>query len=371
MYSLVVALALFSMERYLAALERGGWSRWLAYVVATSAAFYVHLVAALLVPVQFLAFFLQDRARRRARWRPWLASMALLIVPYLPLLAWEWRLLAASPNSGYAFVPLHDMLYSLATSFSLGYFQGSLAWGLVPFVGLLLISALSWREGDSARGWLLLVAWLVVPAGLLFLVTLIRPMYTTRYLIFGLPAYLLLLVAGLGVVARRSRLLAAVLLAAVLAANGHGLWVQAHTPFKADFRAATRYVLANREAGDLILFQIPYGRYSFEYYLARDLGEGEAPPAGGAFRSFLPAAGRRWRGQSPWAEGPYTNGGMDPAEVDRLMSNLVAGRPAIWLVATEVGLWDARGLTLAWLEEHARRTAEAHFERVDVYRYER
>jgi 4-amino-4-deoxy-L-arabinose transferase-like glycosyltransferase len=368
MYSLVVALALISMERYLAALEGGGWHRWLAYVAATTAAFYVHLVAVLLVPVQFLAFFLQGRARRRARWKPWLACMALLIVPYLPLLAWQWRLLAAPAASGYAFVPLHDMLYSLVASFSLGYFQANLQWVLVLFVGLLLVSALCLKERHSARAWLLLLAWLVVPAGLLFLVTLIRPMYTTRYLIFVLPAYLLLLAAGWGVVARRSRGLAALWLAALLVANGWGLWVQARTPFKADFRAATRYVVAGREAGDLILFQIPYGRHSFDYYLARQ--GGEAVPEGGENRIFVPVVARRGLGRPPWAEGPYTNGGMAPAEVDRLMAELTAGRRTVWLVATEVALWDARGLTQAWLEENARRVAEAHFERVDVYRYE-
>jgi len=64
MYSLVVCLIVLSMERYLAALERGGCGRWLAYVALTSAAFYVHLLGALIVPVQIVVFALFGRRDR-------------------------------------------------------------------------------------------------------------------------------------------------------------------------------------------------------------------------------------------------------------------------------------------------------------------
>jgi len=41
----------------------------------------------------------------------------------------------------------------------------------------------------------------------------------------------------------------------------------------------------------------------------------------------------------------------------------------VWLVLTEAELWDERGLTLSWLEANGERVDEAHFARVDVYRY--
>ncbi|NIV36818.1 MAG: hypothetical protein GWN58_47510 [Anaerolineae bacterium] len=67
-------------------------------------------------------------------------------------------------------------------------------------------------------------------------------MYTARYLIFVLPAYLILLAAGAVVIAGRSRLLAGILLAALLVLNFFGLLHQGQTPLKADFRSATEYV---------------------------------------------------------------------------------------------------------------------------------
>ncbi len=75
------------MDRYLAALEQGGWHRWLFYVIFSGMAIYAHLIAALMIPVQIIAFFLMGTGTRRARWKAWLASTGVLLLPYLPLLS--------------------------------------------------------------------------------------------------------------------------------------------------------------------------------------------------------------------------------------------------------------------------------------------
>lgn len=368
MYTLVVALALLSMERYLAAMARGGWRRWLAYVAATSLLFYVHLAAALVVPVQALAFFFFEGQIRRARWKGELASLGALVLPYLPLLAWVWPALVAAGETGYAFVGLHDMAFSLLSAYSLGVVPHAAPWALALFLALLLAPALYRKE---SRALALLLSWLVLPVVGFFLITLLRPIYTARYLIFVLPAYWLLLAVGLVAIGRRARLLAGGLLLALLILNGWGLVLQARTPLKADFRAATAYVSERLAPGDLVLFQIPYGRHSFEYYRGRAASalQPSSAPSRGAFRIFLPhvagGGGRAYR----WAEGLYTNRGMTPEEAGRQMAEVTAGSQGVWLVATEVPLWDERGLVQAWLEAHAVREREAHFVRVDVYYY--
>ncbi len=370
MYSLVVALVLVSMDRYLAALEAGGWHRWLGYVLATSAAFYVHLIAFLIVPAQALLFLVLRWRRGAMPWRPWLASMAALTVPYLPLLAWQLPLLLHPAETGYSFVPLHEMLYSLLTSYSLGVTWSGAFWVLALFVGLLLAAIFLWPAGRRGRDSLwVLGCWLVVPLAAFFAVTLVRPLYTARYLIFVLPAYLFLLALGLRAVGRRSQLLAGLLLAGLLAVNGWGLWLQATTSIKTDFRAATAYVAARMAPGDLILFQIPYGRYSFDYYYPREKPAAPAPPPGGQ-RTFLPLVVGGGGEPYPWAEGLFTNAGMSADEVARHMADVVAGRQVVWLVASEVSMWDQRGLVQAWLDEHATLRDEAQFTRVAVYRYQ-
>ena len=375
MYSLVTCFIILSMERYLAALERGGWGRWLAYVVVTSASFYVHLLAALIVPVQIVVFVLVGRRDGYRRWKPWLASLAALTLPYLPLLAWQVPLLLKPAVTGYRFVPLGDMLRSLLMSYSLGVLEQPRSWLLVPFVALLLgggVLLVRRREWRVSLG--VLLCWLLLPVGALFLITLLRPMYTARYLIFVLPAYLLLLALALVAVGRRSRIVAGALLVSLLLLNGWGLWVQARTPLKADFRAATAYVAQRLESGDLLIFQIPHGRYSFDYYFQRlERPRRSLPPrvgGDGGYRSFLPLVTGSGRPGYRWAEGLYTNAGMTAGEVDRRMREISAGSRTVWLVATEVPMWDAGNLVQGWLEEHGQLQEDAHFVRVDVYRYE-
>ena len=368
MYSLVVCLVLLSMERFLAALRRGGAGRWAVYVVVTSILFYTHLIAVLIVPVQVLAFFLLARPTRAARWKPWLASTVLLTVPYLPLLLWQLPLLVQPGETGFSFVPLHEMVFAVFQSYSRGVVYQPAWWALVPFAGLLAGAALLWRERRTDRFALgLLLAWLVLPVVGLFLITLSRPLFTARYLIFVVPAYCLLLAAGLAAVGRQSRLVAMVLLFAVLGLNAWSLRQQAVTPLKADFRAATAYVAGRLAPDDLIVFQIPYGRHSFEYYYAR-LGDNPAGSRPGlANQVFLPSVlgGGTYR----WIDGLYTNAGMAPAEVASRMAELTSGSDTVWLVATEVALWDERDLVHGWLAEHGQLVDEAQFTRVAIYHY--
>lgn len=373
MYMLVVALILLSMNSYLAALEQGAWHRWLFYVLATSAAFYVHLVAVLIIPVQVIAFFLLGRERRQARWKPWLVSMAALTVPYLPLLAWQLPLLIQPTQTGFRFVPLHDMLFSLLVDYSLGVVQRPPLWLLGFFVALLLAVGLFGRGHEFPLASLgVLACWLLVPVLVFFLITLHHPLYTARYLIFILPAYLLLLALGMVFIARRSRLLTGLMLVALLVVNGRSVWLQAQTPRKADFRAATSYLTSRWEFDDLILFQIPYGRHSFEYYLSRQpaVVDMVLPVRGDHYRVFLPSVAGSGRSNYHWADGMYTNAGMTLAQVDRHMLETITDSRVVWLVATEMSMWDEQGLVQDWLEEHAVLTDEAQFVRVAVYRYE-
>ena len=378
MYSLVLALVLISMDRYLAALERGGWHRWLLYVAFTGAAMYAHLIAVLMVPVQICVFFLVGDKTRKTRWKGWLVSTGVLLLPYVPLLRWQLPLVLKPEDTGYKFVPLHDMLISLLSSYSLGPISGTLGWTAAFFLVLLFAAGWLWRSHRSRLASLCILAcWLCVPVLSFFLLTLVRPMYTARYLIFILPAYLILLAAGAVAIARRSRLLAGLLLAALLISSLLGWWRQSRTPLKADFRSATEYVASKKSSSDLLIFQIPHGRHSFEYYFERyreqhpqdDQVVPTAHQRDADYRVFIPLVSAEGAALYQWAEGLYTNGGMNEDRANAVMRRLTAESETVWLIATEVDLWDERGLVQAWLEQNGSTTDQAHFVGVSVYRF--
>jgi hypothetical protein len=331
-----------------------------------------------MIPVQIISFFLMGAGIRRARWKAWLASTGVLLLPYLPLLAWQLPLVLRPAETGYRFIPLHDMLVSLVTNYSLGPISASLRWAAFFFVVLFLAATWLWRDHRSRLAALgILSSWVLVPVLSFFLLTLVRPMYTARYLIFVLPAYLILLAAGAIVIAGRSRLLAGILLAALLAVNVLGLLRQGRTPLKADFRSATGYVDSRRSPGDLLIFQIPYGRHSFEYYLSRH-GEQRQPHAPDdqspphwtlEYRTYMPLIAGYGAASYRWADGLYTNGGMGQGAAHSAMERLTAGTGTAWLIATEVDMWDERGLVQAWLEQNGSLADQAHFVGVSIYQF--
>jgi hypothetical protein len=174
------------------------------------------------------------------------------------------------------------------------------------------------------------------------LISLRAPVFEPRYLIYLTPAFYLL--TGLGIVAlsRLSWVAAGLTLCVVLSFSLLGVWVQATTPMKSDFRAAARYVMTHRQNDAPIMFQMPYVRGTFDYYFDTEYVA---------------------------LEGPWTNGGESEAQVENSMTQSLVTYPEVWLVASESWLWDSRGLTQAWLDQHADLVESASFALVDVYHY--
>ncbi len=287
MYTLITALTLFSTYLLLRAAAGGRRTLWIGYVVAASALFYCHILTPLLLPVHLaLLVLLYPRVLRTPA--VWLAGAALTL-PYLPLLLWQWPLVTRPAETGFAFVPLPQMVARLGEVFS----RGIVGWPALLPLALLSAAILAGVALARPRAVWALVWWAAAPVLALYLISTRRPLFTERYLIWTLPAWTLAAGAGLAAVARRGRAarwLALVWTAALLLVGLLGIGRQWATPVRADFRGAAAFVTEHYQSGELILFQIPYLQATFDYY-ASDL-------------------------DYPAAEGPFTNRGGPPAEVD-------------------------------------------------------
>jgi len=235
------------------------------------------------------------------------------------------------------------------------------------------------------RNRLAVVIWLVAPLLAVWLISLRQPLFTDRYLVWSALAFYLLVALGLATVWRFGgwgRLVVVLLVGIILVFGGVNQWQQATTPVKSDFRAAAAYVdsyhtpdtsnepistqspskaytfkhylplvVTDQHTFDgLIIFQIPYGRYTFDYYFPEE----EYPWVGGLYTNH----------RTP--DGSYL---MSEQGAAYHMREMTVGYDTIWLVATEAAMWDERGLVQAWLETNARLVDEAHFTHVDVYQY--
>ncbi|MDW8267564.1 MAG: glycosyltransferase family 39 protein [Anaerolineae bacterium] len=339
MYALVVTAVLAVLWAFVRAMERGGWWRWAVWLALTSLGFYLHVLVALVIPLQVSWVLLVPRWRRR--WRAFGAALAVLVLPYLPLIGWQWTLLT-DPDfaTGHAFVPLGRMLLVTWAAQLAGIPVLPGMWVLAPAV-FLLLAGLFLRPFHPYAG-RLLAAWWLVPLLSLYFICLVTPLYTDRYLIWTLPAQVLLMAWGVVKVGERRRELALALLGGWLAFQLGVGWQQMHVPIKSDFRAAAAYVAPRRQPGDVTLFLMPYIRHTYRYY----------DP-----------------GPYPWLEAPYANRPEDAAQVPERLAAMLADYKGVWLIESEADFYDREGRIRRWLESHGRREDAASFTRVAVFYY--
>jgi mannosyltransferase len=327
----------------------------------------------LLIPLHLIWFAVAWPAARR-RWRGYAVSLALLTLPYLPLLAWQWPMLRAAERlTGFHYTPLPVILKTTLLNHARGFMPGEPLWIFVPvFFAAALGLLLGWSElpadGEFAdttiplapmRRHLLVATWLSVPILAIWVLSLRQPVFTDRYVIWALPAGLLL--AALGVQAVRANLaragapLAFLLAGAICAAWLAAGWQQATRTIKYDLRGAVRYVAAQRAPNTLLILQIPHLEHAYRYYSS---DQGADPFAGSDAR-----LGR-------WAGGLWTNRPADETalalEVDAQMRALTAGVPDLWLMLSEPDMWDHRRLMATWLEQNGAVVEQAHFHGVQV-----
>ena len=353
MYALLFLCSMLSTYIYLLALERDRIYLWLSYLVTIVVSMYVHLLAVLIIPFHAL-LFLVTWPRYRKALKSWLATFAILVLPYLPLARWEIPLLISPFTTGHQFYSLPEILTVLLFAFSLNSapYQGLLA--ITLFIFLLLAGMFLYRRGEGRvasfslktlltrhQQSVSLSLYLFVPIVCVFLISLGMPIFSDRYLITVLPAYLLLLVCGLSAVKQKSARQAILCLALLLLSNLYMVSLQGHTRIKSDFRSAAAHIRKDGR-GDLMMFLIPQGRLVFDYY---------------------------YQDQFPWAEPPCTNQGMEAEEVAQVMEVATAGRDEVWLVISEGEMWDSRGLVRSWFEEHAVLLSHGSFARVEMYLY--
>jgi hypothetical protein len=150
--------------------------------------------------------------------------------------------------------------------------------------------------------------------------------------VWSAPALYLLVGASLSQLAadtRMGRFAASLALAVLSLAGLSGAASQMLNPIRPDLRGASMYVTETIQPGDVIVFQIPYSRFGYEYYAQR---------AGTAIDL------------AQLVEAPYTNYGMSEDDVAVTLAPALSSARRVWLYEAESEMWDQRRLVRAWFD---------------------
>ncbi|HET7767338.1 MAG TPA: glycosyltransferase family 39 protein [Chloroflexota bacterium] len=341
MYPLFAALALAAHYALLRAIGRGGAGWWLGYVVASSLGLYVHLFAALQIAantVVGVVWLLRSKQRRK----PFTASTAALVLPYVPLAVWQAPVLLRGARVGYPPTPLATMLISLGERLTWHADPAPARWLLAPLGaalawGLWCAWRRTWRAGAA------LLVWLTVPILLVFALQFTVPVFRDRYLVPLVAPLLILLALAIAV---RPGPHSIVIAAFIVTGWLYGL---SHPPQNPDYRGAAAFLRQTAGAGDRVGFLAEYAERPFGHYFGQ-----------------LPGAPLE-KAPLPYTNYPTTS----EQEGLRAVANALRAGETLWIVRWEDWFWDARDLTGQYLRNRgARLTLERDFQGVRVARWE-
>ncbi|MFI6877455.1 glycosyltransferase family 39 protein [Streptomyces sp. NPDC050400] len=311
-YAFATMFALLATLLLLRALDRPGLKPWTLYALAVAATGFSHLVAMSVLAGHLWLVVLAKRRGDRIAGYAFAGAVLLGLSITFPMVA------QGSGQSG-------QIAWNVTTTKDLTDFPETLfgSWTTGALVmGLGLIGLLAAR-----RYAVLLAAWAVLPPVLTFLTANQLHLFLPRYLLFTIPAWTLLVAAGVTRLAGRlepgarrgagPQVLGAVLVTAVVAGYAYVAWpgiadAKKDLPTEPDYRAAADVVAAGQRSGDGMVFN---GGMSERRAMAYELRDRKAP------KDVL----------MEWT--PQQNGGYGATECSR-PARCLAGVDRIWLVSS-------------------------------------
>ncbi len=272
-YSWTTAAALLTVAAMADLWRNKSRATWVRLILFQAVTIYAHLFAALanlwqtgFVMVQWV------RGRNRpllVRWVVAQIGVLLLASPILVAALWS---TGQKSQISWVHPPTLFTLVDLSMRLSGVKFLGEYGWWMIGWIAWLVL--LLWgilKIGPSLlspiQSRLFLLAWAFVPLGTLFAASwLWKPLYVHRYLLFTLPAYLLLIAAG---VLRSTKNGLVLLTAGVLVGSQMlGTWnvVQSPAYSRPDWRAAHQHLSSATEESDAVLFHPWLLKRPFDYY---------------------------------------------------------------------------------------------------------
>jgi len=331
-YALFVLLATLSSGFLIALMREPTRRHRMAYILVSVLAVYAHLYALLLLAAHWLALrcvgsggLATDSANPESRTqlaaqmrRAWIAIGAAV----LPLLIFVAKT-GAGPIRWIPRPGIGDLLrlcIYVTDGYPVIYLSACLV-ALLPLKRDMVARSRRWEEWRVH----FLLLWLLFPVVLTVLLSWARPVFLARYMIFCVPALLILVAAGLS--ALRPAWLSAVLVCLTLILSARAVSFVYEHDFDQERDAAVAasgFILDHAEPGDAVVFHIAEARIPYEFVRSQRAGENTVS------RSFTAQLG-------PEILFPYHGAGLDYRDFTGkptadFVRAAVPNHPRVWIM---------------------------------------
>ena len=264
-YTMTILLVLVSSWFFARAVETDRERDWALWTIFSVLAVYSHDFASLVLVAQAGSLFFRKKPR------PW-GRLVVYAMVILAIAAPGLTYVLRAPPQGlnFSWMPRPTPKQLLHVGLFLG---GSGAkFVLTAILWIAGVVAIRRERNDDAaldsfwRG-MLVISWAVVPILLVGLVSLLHPVFVQRYMIFSLPATVML--AGRGMTALPKRHLGVCLVLALCVASIPTVFAGYRKPSE-DWRSASQVILSSAQSGDAVVIYPFYAIVGFDYYRQLD-----------------------------------------------------------------------------------------------------
>ena len=374
MYALAGLLAAASTWAYVRVIRTAGRAGpALVYGLLAAALLYTHYYGVLVLAAHQIHLVVALAATRR--WhlvQPWILGTAVGAVLYVPWLPHALRQTGYYPGLGTPQSPPALTLDALnVLSLGVATTRFSFRPALAPFVALACLGLSARRRPELAKPGVahstpvpgaLLLLWLVLPTSVIIALSTSRPLYEPRFLMLVLPAWLILVGAGVMTLSRLAAdrlqsfdalstlssvagaVVAAATMGLLLIPTARSLGAYYFDPAYArdDYRTLARQIEAAERPGDAVVLTAPGQAEVFGYY---------------------------YRGHSPLFPLPAQRP-IEPGDTRARLEALASVHPRIWLVRWAAREADPEDLIGRWLETHGRLAGTQLFGTVELRLYD-
>lgn len=272
MYGLFLLLVTASMLFFWRALQTNRTPYWVGLGLINALLFNVHYFSLLLPAVQ-LAVILTRLKEYVPQFRRWAATQFLAGLAFLPWLiamaSREYQSFGIGSLQAPSLLDLPLTLWNFAGGYSL-YWLAPLGVLAAALFALALLNGLRREQRTLSFAQIMLIWWLFLPVGVVWLVSQRRSFYADKYFSLVIPGLLLLLAFGAVRIKRSAwrRLMAA----GLILATGYGVINTGYDPafYRDNWRDLVAYVARQELPGDVILLYTPHINLPFDYYYRGD-----------------------------------------------------------------------------------------------------
>jgi mannosyltransferase len=300
-YSLLVLGVLLSTYLFVRLVERPSFALACAYGVVTGLVVYCHYFGMFIPAAQAISLLALPRGRRP--WKHLAVAASIVALAALPVL---WMIhIQDIGHITWVKSPSWLELYHLGAYLAAG--SGKVVGAVLLLLDLVLLALFLrtlktlWPDrGQDVRCWryALLASCLFAPVVISLLISTTRPIFYHRFLIIGLPAWILMTAVGAKEI--RSRTWRTVAIAGVCGLSLVSV-ITSYSRVQEDWRGVTGYLIAQAHPEDRVLYYQPEGYFAVENY-RNWLPGGSAPrpqgvavnPANGGWTRQINGAPRVW-----------------------------------------------------------------------------